>query len=76
MVIYEMLTLKMPYEEVDLFEAKSLIMSGSNPVVSKSSLSSRLDSIEKLMEMCLRVDPTERPSSDDILLYLLKLNIT
>lgn len=60
MVLYEMITLQIPYHEVDIFSVKKVILSKKIPSVPEVPT---LKLFTDLIRRCVCIDPSERPSA-------------
>ena len=66
MIVYELLTLKEPYEGCKIIEVSEMILSGKIPQLPED-LSSIYDPIKNLYHTTTKMDPDERPCMEAIL---------
>ncbi len=59
MVVYEMATLALPYEEVNLLDVRAHILANNLPRIPDSLA----EPLRVLLTACLTLDPGERPSA-------------
>lgn len=68
MVLYEMLTLKLPYEEIVLLDVKEHVLAKHTPVIPSNMINNV--PLLSLFTLCTKFDPTERPTADEVLIYI------
>ena len=72
MVLYEMMTLKRPFEDNSAFEIGKLTESGFIPEISEE-IEERYKNIIPLFQQCLNVDPSQRPTVKEFKEFLAQL---
>jgi len=72
MVLYEMLTLQLPYKEVGLFDVRSHILKGNLPSF-PPDMREDYEPFLPLFYSCTQFNPAERFSAEKALLHLLQL---
>jgi serine/threonine protein kinase len=65
MVIYELVTLKEPYEDEDIFEVATLIQSGQRPVIPEA-VATEYKPILDIFMSCTQAKPDNRPDIKDV----------
>jgi len=71
LVLYEMITLEIPYYQTNLFDVKEQILSQKLPPLN-DHLEIEFKPIVKIFQMCVKFAPTERPSTQALLQELQK----
>jgi len=71
MVLYELITLQIPYHETNLFDVKQQILSKILPPL--KIVNNIYQPIVKLYQDCVQFDPSSRPSICDLLFEIKKI---
>lgn len=71
MILYEMITLRIPYDDVELFNVKGELL--RNRLPSLKGIDPQYQFAEDLVRWCLEIQPSKRPSADALLLRIMKL---
>jgi len=66
MVLYEILTLKLPFEDCPQFNVPDMVMKGIKPAIPSDTLDSSYNELIDLFIVCTSTDPALRPSTIEI----------
>lgn len=72
MILYEMISLQMPFQEIELFDVRNHVLQGNLPKM--DIISSTYHPVKNLLLECIKFDPLERPNATDCMLSLLKIS--
>ena len=72
MIIYELMTLKEPYEDEDAFDVPMMIQAGTRPQFPLKP--DRYEHLKPLYESCTMKDPADRPDISELRTRLQQLN--
>ncbi len=73
LIIYELLTLKMPYEETHPFAIPALVLEGKRPPLEHHHFEDSFTDLIQLYLQCTSLNPEERPNASSIKSRLLQM---
>jgi hypothetical protein len=71
MVMYEIMSLKRPFEDVNMFHIKDVTLKGA--ISLSEELENKYKPLMPLWRMCLQLEPSERPNVNAVKEQLIKL---